>query len=1257
MSKSKCIKAIAFVFAAALVTATFSLPALESGIGADASVTKLSVYGGAVEFSPEDFNVSLKADGPIVDDVYGANNNAVYQGRTLQLDAGKKGVLIESVAHGTAAEGISFSLGGEMTGAFSIDFRVFSTQSFEGNRMSTGTRYSDEFNPYLDLKEVKFTFTDLDDTSNVFDVIISGSELYKKATPVMRVKPGNLSVRAYQYNTDSTSWNAADTKKGIQKGEGGYFTSLEGTSFSNTADVGSWVYTEANASTKFSFDPATMKITADRYYRNNTVAAGDRYVSALGTGDNYTQQFNGTCTALKNEDCRLVLDMANNNVMDGYGGVMSGFSRYSCRVTFTDVTADSQAVSVNGESKTYDRYAKMIIYSLNGTPLDGTAAGTDTDKPVVYGAQTKKGLTGVSYAIPSVKTFDSTQGTIDFNGTVSVTDASGNAVSVANGAFIPTTAGEYTITYSGATDAAGNVSEDYSVKAEILSKHPGIEITLNKEYPQTTGRGTILGIAKPSAVNLFSGEAESVKLSVSFNGTGVDGWNGKEIGDDESITLDKEGTYTFVFTAEDVLGGTGEKTVTVVVTKFSVFVYSAPLPELVSRGAIVAIPSATMTLNDNVSDAVVSVTDPKGNHIEITDGSLAVKETGVYTLTYSVESGGETATETKTFRAVRSQTDLISAYDSMNVNENASAPTVKYYGTENDIVTDDGKTGLLLEAKETGTAAEGSSYSFADTMSGLFSIDFRVWSAKTFAGSWGVGGADRYSDEINPYLDLKEVAITVTDADTGKNFTIYVSGAEKYKLCTPVARVQTGTMTEGKGICYNDYRNTVKEIDNAYGYNTALCGASFSNVGCTGSAVSDGGISTKLEFDPADMCVYGYMIFDDEICRIKIRDLSDADQVGGAENVLSGFTRYTVTVTFTDVTDNATQAGGETYERRARMLIYSLNGQKLGYTNGAMTNNSAPVIAKGKTQVQSGESVDMTPFVYDVLDGNIAFNGTVSYIAPDTTTGTVTVKDGRYTFIPDQVGTYTFIYEGNVADSEGLVAVSASTQLISVDATPPAISLNEGVESSVVVAYDKNAAPSVSINDVVATDNGGNVTITFVIDGPDNTGKFAVTGVYTVTYTATDAAGNTSTVSRTIEVKDKTAPVIEVDKTEIRVGKGSTVVIPTATATDDYDSSVLVSVTVNKGDKVIEFTGDLFVADESGEYTITFEAVDVAGNIAEETVKVTVSEEQNENSGNAEEPAPSKSGCRGSIVGAGVLCGTIGIVAAVFVMSKRRKNK
>ena len=123
--------------------------------------------------------------------------------------------------------------------------------------------------------------------------------------------------------------------------------------------------------------------------------------------------------------------------------------------------------------------------------------------------------------------------------------------------------------------------------------------------------------------------------------------------------------------------------------------------------------------------------------------------------------------------------------------------------------------------------------------------------------------------------------------------------------------------------------------------------------------------------------------------------------------------------------------------------------------------------------------------------------------------------------------------------------------------------------------------------DAGATSDGGETVST---SGSVDTNTV---GTYTITYTATDAAGNTSTATRTVDVVDTTAPVITItgdNPATVELGEAYT--DAGATATDLDTVSVTVSGTVDVG--VV------------GSYTKTYTATDASGNTATATRTVNV---------------------------------------------------
>jgi endoglucanase Acf2 len=106
----------------------------------------------------------------------------------------------------------------------------------------------------------------------------------------------------------------------------------------------------------------------------------------------------------------------------------------------------------------------------------------------------------------------------------------------------------------------------------------------------------------------------------------------------------------------------------------------------------------------------------------------------------------------------------------------------------------------------------------------------------------------------------------------------------------------------------------------------------------------------------------------------------------------------------------------------------------------------------------------------------------------------------------------------------------------------------------------------------------------------------ATADTYTITYSASDQAGNSSTATRTVVVQDTIAPVITLNgEASITIEQGTAYSDLGATATDSVDGALEVSVSGS-------------VETEIGEYTLTYTATDTGGNSASVDRIVTVVE-------------------------------------------------
>ena len=246
---------------------------------------------------------------------------------------------------------------------------------------------------------------------------------------------------------------------------------------------------------------------------------------------------------------------------------------------------------------------------------------------------------------------------------------------------------------------------------------------------------------------------------------------------------------------------------------------------------------------------------------------------------------------------------------------------------------------------------------------------------------------------------------------------------------------------------------------------------------------------------------------------------------------------------------------------------------KSSYSFTVTASDAAGNTSASTTVTFSITDVDEIPPVITVTSGTDTVQiGSTWTDAGATADGGETVTSSG-TVDTSTVGTYTITY--SATDAVGNTGTATRTVTVVLDNTPPVITLLG--EATVTIEFGS------TYSDAGATADGGEtVTSSGTVDT-------STVGTYTITYSATDAVGNTGTAIRTVNVVDTTAPVITLlGEATVTIEFGSTYSDAGATASDNYDGDVSSSiVTVNGVDE-----------DTVGTYTVTYNVTDANSNAA-----------------------------------------------------------
>ncbi len=320
----------------------------------------------------------------------------------------------------------------------------------------------------------------------------------------------------------------------------------------------------------------------------------------------------------------------------------------------------------------------------------------------------------------------------------------------------------------------------------------------------------------------------------------------------------------------------------------------------------------------------------------------------------------------------------------------------------------DARSGVLLSS-----SVSGAEVALAGDFCGTFEMDFRVVSDVNFVQSGDVTG-----DTIaNSAMELREMQLHFSETESGQSFDVIINGGSNMNFATPQASVSFDG--QRRGVFLYNYKDTLRADSanttqaNGAGRYTALYGTSFSNTAYVNDAtLADSVSSTTIGFDPYTMEVY-YLT--DTGAKTVIWNMSKTETDGQIASVLSPFSKYKVSLEFTDIA----------FDKTADMVVYSINGQDM--SGATLANKIGPNVNAqyAVNAVKNNKFAVEKPVTFDVLGDStakIAISASINKksIPVYDKDGAVTevYSDGCYV-IPDLAGDMEILYVANDGAFDG----------------------------------------------------------------------------------------------------------------------------------------------------------------------------------------------------------------------------------------------
>ncbi|MBW8686961.1 Ig-like domain-containing protein [Chitinophaga rhizophila] len=882
--------------------------------------------------------------------------------------------------------------------------------------------------------------------------------------------------------------------------------------------------------------------------------------------------------------------VTNNNTptITGTAEANSTVTIYSGTIVAGTLTATSSGTF----SYTFTTLADGV-YAVSATATD--AAGNVSPRSnvlnITVDTQTPPAPIVVSRTTPANDNTPTVIGTAEANSTVTL-----YADGVAAGTTTANASGAYTFTFPAsladgirsitarATDAANNTGP-LSARLNILidTEAPAAPTLLTAKNPTNDNTPTVSGTAEAnSTVNII---VDGVTVgTAAADGSG-----------NYTYTLPTalaDGNYTIRATATDAAGNTGPSSATLNLlvdtqAPAAPILTTAKNPTNDNTPTVSGTAEANSTVTIIVDGSAVGTApaDASGNYTftmptALSDGTHAITAT-------ATDAAGNTSTPSTTLNLViDTQVPTAPTITTTNNPTNDNTPTVTGTAEANSTVT------IIVDGSAIGTAPANASGNYTFTMPTALSDGIH---AITATATDAAGNTSAPSTTLNLVVDTQVPTvptITTVKNPTNDNTPTVTGTAEANSTVTiivdgsavgTVTANASGTYTFNMPTALSDGTHAITATATDAAGNTSAPSTTLNLVIDTQVPTVPTITTAKNPTNDNTPTVTGTAEANSTVTIIV-----DGSAVGTVTANASGNYTFTMPTALSDgthaITATATDAAGNT-SAPSTTLNLVIDTQV----------PTVPTITTAKNPTN-----DNTPTV----TGTAEANSTLTIIVDGSAVGTATANAS---------GNYTFTMP--TALSDGTHAVTATATDAAGNTSAPSTTLNLVVDTQVPLAPTLTTAKNPT-NDNTPTVTGtaeANSTVIIIVDGSavgtapaDASGNYTFTmpvalsdGTHAVTATATDAAGNTSAPSTTLNlVVDTQVPTVPTINTAKNPTNDNT---PTVTGTAEANSTVTIivdgsSVGTAPADASGNYTFTMPTALSDGTHAITATATDAAGN-------------------------------------------------------------